>query len=629
MVMRNWTQRFPTWALWICAAITFLAGVLLLLAIVLGVRAGQQQLEIKRRQQIGLALQRALESHAEGQLAVAQSAYEEVLILDPSNGAALEGLAHLRQIGRVAANGAISSTAAITVTVPALALAPTVQAQPTPSPARDVGQLLQQAEAAFAAGRWSESVNLLLEIRRLNAIYATERVDALLFDAYVNLATEKDNQNKLEEALTLYDEALALQPTVLEIRQERQLIAQYLEIVTYSGVDWARSTNLLRALYAQEPDYRDIKKRFHEALLAYSAAQRDAEAWCEAADLLTEAIAIAVTSGLIAQRDEYRTACETGETLAATVDDPLARTATADATPGTPVAEAETAAEKTVTPPSAAPVAGALSRGRILYSVVDAVTGRSEILQQTVGSTAPATLLREDAMQPAMRQDGLRLVFRNMRNDMAGLSAWDPGTDLLLRFTNYTEDSLASWSPQGNRLVFASNREGDRIWRIYSTWADSNSDEAMLSIGEAPEWHPLQDTIVFRGCDDTGNRCGLWTIDSSGGSRAPLTTVSADNRPTWSPDGRYVVFMSDGRDGNWDLYRLDTTTDQLLRLTNAPALDGLPTVSPDGRWVAFVSNREGSWGLWAVPIGGGAAVPIAPISGNLDNWLSQDVQWIP
>lgn len=627
--MRNLRQQFPTWALWICAAITFLAGVLLLLAIVLGVRAGQQQLEIKRRQQIGLALQRALESHAEGQLAVAQSAYEEVLILDPSNGAALEGLAHLRQIGGVVANGAISSTAAITVTVPAPAFAPTVQAQPTPSPARDVGQLLQQAEAAFAAGRWSESVNLLLEIRRLNAIYATARVDALLFDAYVNLATEKDNQNKLEEALALYDEALALQPTAPEIRQERQLIAQYLEIVTYSGVDWARSTNLLRALYAQEPDYRDIKKRFHEALLAYSAAQRDAEAWCEAADLLTEAIAIAVTSGLIAQRDEYRTACETGETLAATVDDPLARTATADATPGTPVAEAETAAEKTVTPPSAAPAAGALSRGRILYSVVDAVTGRSEILQQTVGSAAPATLLREDAMQPAMRQDGSRLVFRNMRNDMAGLSAWDPGTDLLLRFTNYTEDSLASWSPQGNRLVFASNREGDRIWRIYSTWADSNSDEAMLSIGEAPEWHPLQDTIVFRGCDDTGNRCGLWTINSSGGSRAPLTTVSADNRPTWSPDGRYVVFMSDGRDDNWDLYRLDTTTDQLLRLTNTPALDGLPTVSPDGRWVAFVSNREGSWGLWAVPIGGGGAVPIAPISGNLDNWLNQDVQWIP
>lgn len=626
--MRNLTQRFPTWALWICTAITFLAGVLLLLAIVLGVRAGQQQLEIKRRQHIGMALQRALEYHAEGQLAAAQHSYEEVLILDPSNGAALEGLAHLRQIGGVATTGVPSSTAAITVTVPNPALAPTVQVQPTPSPADDVGQLLQQAEAAFAAGRWSESINLLLEVRRLNAIYATARVDELLFDAYVNLATEKDNQNKLEEALALYDEALALQPAAREIRQERQLIAQYLDIVTYSGVDWARSTNLLRTLYDQEPDYRDVKNRLHEALLAYSGEQREEEAWCEAADLLTEAIAIAVTPGIVAQRDEDRTDCDTAESLAATAGT-AEGTATADVTPGATPAGTETPVEKTVTPPTALPAAGALSRGRILYSAIDPVTGRSEILQQTVGSAAPATLLREDAMQPAMRQDGSRLVFRNMRNDMAGLSAWDPGTDLLLRFTQYTEDSLASWSPQGNRLVFASNREGDRIWRIYVTWADSNSDGAVLSIGEAPEWHPSQDTIVFRGCDDTGNRCGLWTIDSSGGSRAPLTTVSADNRPTWSPDGRYVIFMSDGRDGNWELYRLDTTTDQILRLTNAPALDGLPTVSPDGRWVAFVSNREGSWGLWAVPIGGGGTVPVAPLSGNLDNWLNQDVQWMP
>ena len=97
--MRTIIARFPTWALWLCALITFVAAVLLVLAIILGVRAGQQQLEIKRRQQVGLALQRALEYHAEGELPSAQTAYEAVLILDPNNSAALEGLAHIRQIG--------------------------------------------------------------------------------------------------------------------------------------------------------------------------------------------------------------------------------------------------------------------------------------------------------------------------------------------------------------------------------------------------------------------------------------------------------------------------------------------------------------------------------------------------
>lgn len=627
MIMRNLATRFPTWALWLCTTITLLAGVLLLLALVLGVRAGQQQLEIKRRQQIGLTLQRAFEAHSAGELATARAAYEAVLVLDANNSAALNGLAQIQQLGPTAmtATNTFTESAPVAqaITPPATAAlpvsTPTTPPMPTATtPTNELSQLMAQAEAAYSAGRWAESIEQLLAIRRSNAAYAAERVNELLFTAYINLASEKDNQNKLEEALTLYDEALALDPNADEVRKERQLIADYLDVLTYSGVDWGRSTLLLRNLYADEPDYRDIKERFHEALLAYGVQQGDDRAWCEAAELLTEAIAIDITPGLIAERDQYQAACADPASVAAG--------GTVTVTPG-----ATTTALAEVTTPTAsggnAVAPGTLGRGSIIYSAADVTTGRSRIMQQSVAGSA-ATVLREDAMQPAMRQDGQRLVFRNMRNDMGGISAWDPATNLLLRFTNYAEDSLPTWNPQNNRIAFASNREGDRIWRIYLAWAEDNGETNTLSIGEAPDWHPFQDTIAFRGCDDTGNRCGIWTIDAAGGNRIPLTTTSADNRPAWSPDGRYVVFMSDGRDGNFEIYRVDATTDQVLRLTNAPAIDGLPTVSPDGGWVAFVSNRSGGWQLWAVPLAGGNAVPIAPIAGNFDNWLGQDIQWI-
>lgn len=632
--MRNLATRFPTWALWLCTSITLLAGVLLLLALILGVRAGQQQLEIKRRQQIGLTLQRAFEYHADGEWTAARTAYEEVLVLDANNSAALNGLTQLQQLGPLTTTAPNTNDAGVAVvqvatpaTPPTTSVAvPTITALPTMTAATDeLAQLMTQAEAAYTAGRWAESVDLLLNIRQRNAAYESAQVNELLFTAYINLATEKDNQNKLEEALTLYDEALALDPNAAEVRQERQLIAEYLEVLTYSGVDWERSTLLLRKLYAQEPDYRDIKDRFHEALLAYGAEQGDDSAWCDAATLLTEAINLAVTPGLIAQRDEYQTACDDPASVVASATNTATVTsATPGATTTATTAEAGTPTASTTN--LVAP--GALGRGAIIYSAADVTTGRSRILQQSVTAGTAPTLLREDATQPAMRQDGQRLLFRNMRNDMGGLSAWDPATDLLLRFTNYAEDSLPTWNPQSNRIAFASNREGDRIWRIYTSWADGNGETATLSIGEAPDWHPFQETIAFRGCDDTGNRCGIWTIDLSGGNRIPLTTISADNRPAWSPDGRYVVFMSDGRDGNMEIYRVDTNTEQVLRLTTAPAIDGLPTVSPDGAWVAFVSNRSGSWQLWAVPLAGGNAVPIAPIAGNFDNWLGQDIQWI-
>lgn len=622
--MRKLATRFPTWALWLCTTITLLAGVLLLLALVLGVRAGQQQLEIKRRQQIGLTLQRAFEAHAAGELAAARTAYEAVLVLDANNSAALNGLTQIQQLGPVtmtATNTMTESTpVAQVITLPTTAVIPVEAPANTPlptatAPTNDLSQWMAQAEAAYSAGRWAESVEQLLAIRRSNAAYEAAQVNELLFTAYINLASEKDNQNKLEEALTLYDEALALDPTADEVRKERQLIADYLEVLTYSGVDWERSTLLLRNLYTDEPDYRDIKERFHEALLSYGAQQGDDRVWCEAAQLLTEAIAIDITPGLIAERDQYQAACADPASVAAS------GTATATVSSAAPGATTPTAPAVNVVAP------GAVGRGSIIYSAADVTTGRNRIMQQSVAGGA-ATVLREDGMQPAMRQDGQRLLFRNMRNDMGGISAWDPATNLLLRFTTYAEDSLPTWNPQSNRIAFASNREGDRIWRIYLAWAEDNGGTNTLSIGEAPDWHPFQDTIAFRGCDDTGNRCGIWTIDAAGGNRTPLTTIAADNRPAWSPDGRYVVFMSDGRDGNFEIYRVDATTDQVLRLTTAPAIDGLPTVSPDGGWVAFVSNRSGGWQLWAVPLVGGNAVPIAPIVGNFDNWLGQEIQWI-
>ena len=66
----------------------------------------------------------------------------------------------------------------------------------------------------------------------------------------------------------------------------------------------------------------------------------------------------------------------------------------------------------------------------------------------------------------------------------------------------------------------------------------------------------------------------------------------------------------------------------VTRLTDSPAIDGLPVVSPDGAWVAFVSNRDGAWKLWAMPIDGGPAGILAPINGDLGNWLEQDLQWV-
>ncbi len=97
------------------------------------------------------------------------------------------------------------------------------------------------------------------------------------------LASEKDNADALEEALQLYDKALTLRPTAADIQQERNLISLYLDVLTYSDVDWSRAIAILETLYATDPQYRDVEQRLQDAHAAYAEQFVRGEQWCEAA----------------------------------------------------------------------------------------------------------------------------------------------------------------------------------------------------------------------------------------------------------------------------------------------------------------------------------------------------------
>ncbi len=615
-------SRFPAWAWWIIGAITILAISILVFSVVLGIRAGQEQVEIQRRQQIGIALQRATDAQAEGNLQAALDEYQTILVLDPSNDLAQQGIKNLLALAssgepaaaQPAAGGETAASPLSAPTATATAVA-TVAAAPTSTPASTLVGYWDDAQRAIKAGRWQEALNNLILVQQMDPAYRVSEVNDELFTAYVNLALEKDNADNLEEALTLYQKALALRPGATDIQRDRDLLEQYLQVLTYTGVDWELTIEELTALFNLEPDYRDVAERLQQAHAARADELAGDEDWCAAQDEYNAALSVVSDGDLILKRDAAQTQCRLADTGGA------ASTGTARLTPGaTPAATAAGV--------SAATSGDGPAGGRLLYSSSDPITGRSQIMSLTIGRSTPAQLLLEEAAQPALRSDGTRLAFRNLRNDMAGISSFDPGTGLMLRFSQYAEDSLPSWNPQGSRVVIASNREGDRRWRIYTMWAEEGGGTDTLGFGESPDWHPNSDLIAFRGCDQSGNRCGIWTISSNGANAAPLTNVPADDRPRWSPTGSFVAFMSNARDGNYEIYTVDASTREVNRLTNDPANDVLPAVSPDGRWVAFASNRDGSWKLYAVSSSGGEPRLLAPIVGSLGNFLEHGLEWV-
>jgi TolB protein len=97
----------------------------------------------------------------------------------------------------------------------------------------------------------------------------------------------------------------------------------------------------------------------------------------------------------------------------------------------------------------------------------------------------------------------------------------------------------------------------------------------------------------------------IFLLDTESGELTNLTRNPADDRaPAWRPDGGALAFQSH-RHGNWEIYLLDLAGGALTRLTDHPAYDGAPAWSPDGTQIAFESYRDGNLEIYVVPAAGG------------------------
>jgi TolB protein len=116
----------------------------------------------------------------------------------------------------------------------------------------------------------------------------------------------------------------------------------------------------------------------------------------------------------------------------------------------------------------------------------------------------------------------------------------------------------------------------------------------------------------------------IYVGDENGRDLAAITTYSgADFYPDWV--GNTMVFVSDQDESeNVDLYRMDTTSGEVIRLTSNPAIDTAPALSPDGKTVAFTRNLYGQDEIFLVNMEAGAETRL---TSNTDIDASPD--WAP
>lgn len=112
-------------------------------------------------------------------------------------------------------------------------------------------------------------------------------------------------------------------------------------------------------------------------------------------------------------------------------------------------------------------------------------------------------------------------------------------------------------------------------------------------------------TILYASTKKNVRNWDLFTIKADGSGRQQLTdTPEPEQHPSWSPDGKQILFTRGDVMTNIDIYVMDADNSNVTRLTEHPERDQRGVFSPDGETIAFVSQRDGDVAIWLMAADG-------------------------
>jgi dipeptidyl aminopeptidase/acylaminoacyl peptidase len=144
-----------------------------------------------------------------------------------------------------------------------------------------------------------------------------------------------------------------------------------------------------------------------------------------------------------------------------------------------------------------------------------------------------------------------------------------------LTLSGGSEEGRGTWSPDGQRIAFHSNVNGD--FEVFSARVDGIGGWVQLTDNQvtdgAPDWSPDGTRIAFTGSQDGDGE--IYVMNADGSNVVQLThNTMHDTHPAWSPDGSRIAFLS-SLDGSFKVYAMNTDGSGLAKVVDIPYVDGL------------------------------------------------------
>ncbi|MBZ0289650.1 MAG: hypothetical protein K8I30_18655, partial [Anaerolineae bacterium] len=163
-----------------------------------------------------------------------------------------------------------------------------------------------------------------------------------------------------------------------------------------------------------------------------------------------------------------------------------------------------------------------------------------------------------------------------------------------------------AWSPNAEHIAFITDENG--YYRLYTLDMDGSARRLtdQTASSRSPEWSPDSQSISFESQQFTQSM--VYVVSADGQRIRDLMGSGSNADLQWSPDGTQAVLSSwIGGNTTYEIYLMDaeacidgTALCSPRRLTTNSANDWRPSWSPNGEQVVFLSDRSSAWEIYAI-----------------------------
>lgn len=234
------------------------------------------------------------------------------------------------------------------------------------------------------------------------------------------------------------------------------------------------------------------------------------------------------------------------------------------------------------------------------------------------------------ALSPRVSPDNSRIAFSELGRDSWQIRMYSQDLGKMVSFPHFAGGNYSpAWSSDGTKIAFSSSM-GNGSTEIFVADA-SGAGPRRLTTGKtdvSPVFNPRTNAqLAF-----VSGRTGLpqiYTMDVDGSNVQRMTDQGYAVSPAWSPNGLLLAFSwvrhyGPGIPGGADLYLMDIASRQIVQLTHDGGRNDFPSWSPDGRHIVFESTRSGVEQIWSVLADGTHLQQLTRTGRNTQpNWSSR------